>query len=208
MQFKDEWYSKKFDFTNADDRLDAINAYIYFNANILSDKNQKAAERLSKEAKKAGYKFVQTNNTNNPHVISTTRFDLVKEGSILERLLNGESPRSVLLDEAAPKLDRDTIAKLDVEAIIPDQKDKMRAENLLFKGHTFHGDGSPWTSEASKMAKLITDPYKLVRRAKAVVNKWGTRSYNGENVWEPFRDRLLDMGFTPEQIRLISEYKD
>jgi hypothetical protein len=130
---------------------------------------------------------------------------------LIERILNGEDIRQVI-DEASQKLTRDQIAQLDVEAIIPDQKDKDRAESLVCNKaggrRSFYGSGAPFTVEASKMAKLITDPYKLVRRAKAVVNKWGTRDYNGENVWEPFRDRLIQMGFTNSQIRAISEYRD
>ena len=130
--------------------------------------------------------------------------------SAIERILSGENIRQVLITEAAPKLSREQVAQLDVDAIIPDQKDKDRAEGLRFRGRTFHGDNSPWGSEASKMAKLITDPYKLVRRAKAVVSRWGTesRGFDRNNVWDPFRNRLLDMGFTPAQISIISHYHE
>ena len=130
-------------------------------------------------------------------------------GSI-ERILNGENIREVLLSEAAPKMSIEEVQQLDVDAIIPDQKDKDRADGLRWRGHTFHGDSSPWASEASKMAKLITDPYKLVRRAKAVVARWGTedRGIDRDNVWQPFRNRLIDFGFTGDQIRKIANYRE
>ena len=133
--------------------------------------------------------------------------------SIIERLLGGENVRDVVLTEAAPKLSRDEIQQLDVDAIVPDQKDIDRADGLSWQGSSFYGDGLPFSSEASKMAKLITDPYKLVRRAKAVVDRWGTetrthinRSFGSENVWEPFWERLRAMGFSREQIDKISKY--
>ena len=67
------------------------------------------------------------------------------------------------------------------------------------------------------MAKLIKDPYKLIRRAITVVKRWGTNDHIGydagvpknENAWTPFRDRLYEMGFTRTQIcELIEHAKD
>ena len=143
--------------------------------------------------------------------------------SATERILCGENIRQVLLTEAAVRLNPDQVALLDVDAIIPDGKDIRRAENLAFNNrHQFKGDGSPWGSEASKMAKLITDPYKLVRRAKAVVAKWGSDEGHHSNtgyshhvspdpdsdVWAPFKRRLQDMGFTAGQIAMIANYSE
>lgn len=100
---------------------------------------------------------------------------------------------------------------IKVDKIVPDEKDIMRAENLSFRHHSFYGSGAPFGSEASKMAKVIKDPYKLVRRAKAVINRWGTRDYTGysagvpkrENVWIPFREALINMGFSWDQVHQI-----
>lgn len=145
--------------------------------------------------------------------------------SVVEKILAGENIRQTLMDEAlneaAPKLSKEQVAQLDVDAIPPDDKDIMRAKNLAFKGSTFRGDGRPWGSEASKMAKLITDPYKLIRRAKAVAAKWGSDEGYMSNtgyyhhvgpdsetdVWGPFKRRLQDMGFTADQISKIANYR-
>ena len=59
---------------------------------------------------------------------------------------------------------------INVDLIHPDKKDTMRAENLSFRKGTFYGSGAPFASEASGMAKRITDAVKLVRRAKAGEN--------------------------------------
>lgn len=97
---------------------------------------------------------------------------------------------------------------MNIELIIPTQKDFERAEGLDFRKQfgrlTFHGNGDPFKSEAQKMAKLIKDPEKLVRRAKAVVATWGTE--NDENVWAPFKEALENMGFDHNEIREISQY--
>jgi hypothetical protein len=110
--------------------------------------------------------------------------------------------------------------EIDVNQITPDKKDSERAENLQFRGSTFHGSGAPWASQASKMAKCIKDPIKLVRRAKAVVQMYGFYDYFPEtippgkyfdkkelketNVWKPFADALNNMGFSYKQIREIA----
>ena len=101
------------------------------------------------------------------------------------------------------------VAEIDVNSIQPTQKDFDRAENLQFTQSyvgayksTFHGSGTPWNREAEKMAKLITDPIKLVRRAKAVLQTYGLNNeYDDETaVWKPFNDRLIKLGFTRQQI--------
>lgn len=113
-----------------------------------------------------------------------------------------------------------TPSEIDVNQITPDEKDREHAENLQFRGSTFHGSGAPWASQASKMAKCIKDPFKLVRRAKAVVQMYGFYDYYPEvippgkyfekeylkesNVWKPFADALNNMGFSYGQIREIA----
>ena len=114
------------------------------------------------------------------------------------------------------------VKDINVEEIIPTKKDIDRAKGLAWRGNTFYGNGAPFGSEASKMAKLIKDPIKLVRRAKAVVSYWDPRGYVGyysdyygrhvdpdkdNDVWEPFRSRLIDMGFSGEQINTIKNYR-
>jgi len=119
------------------------------------------------------------------------------------------------------------VKTLDVDAIKPEKKDHDRAEGLKFRGRTFHGDNSPFASEATKMAKLIKDPQKLVRRAKAVAQLYGSTKrdpYGGNagyytpgkdgrggvdtEVFAPFSDALKKMGFTREQIKKIENSKD
>lgn len=113
------------------------------------------------------------------------------------------------------------IKYIDVETINPTKKDIDRAEGLQYSGGTFRGDGKPFGSEASKMAKLIKDPIKLVRRSKAVAARYGADEGYDSNtgfyhhveadkdtdVWGPFKRRLIEFGFTPEQISIISNFK-
>ena len=95
-----------------------------------------------------------------------------------------------------------------IREFIPEKKDHDRAENLSWCRGSFYGSGAPFQSEASKMAKLIKDPGKLIRRSIAVVMRWGTSDHVGyncgqpktENAWTPFRARLAEMGFTWQQI--------
>ena len=107
----------------------------------------------------------------------------------------------------------------DLDRLIPLQKDIDRVDDFGFykKGYRnwFYGNGAPITSNASKMANLITDRAKLVRRAKAVVVRWGTRDHTGysagqpvrENVWIPFKKALEDAGFTSGEIRHIEGFR-
>jgi len=76
----------------------------------------------------------------------------------------------------------------------PESKDIMRARNLKVSRGKRSEDGLPFESEAEKMAKLITDVAKLVRRAKAV---W--REYRGPG-FDPFYRALRRYGFTESQI--------
>lgn len=96
---------------------------------------------------------------------------------------------------------------IKVELILPEGKDYERA-----LGFEYLNTGIPQLSKADRMAKLIKDPIKLVRRSKAVVGIWGTEDYLNdsdevENVWVPFRKALVAMGFNPDQIREISEFE-
>ena len=110
--------------------------------------------------------------------------------------------------------------QINVQELSPTAKDIERAEGLRWRGRTFHGDNSPWRSQASKMAKLIKKPDKLVRRAMAVADMYGTADYFPDTVppgrwwsddwkkekyaWKPFADALKGMGFAWSDIRYIA----
>jgi len=103
---------------------------------------------------------------------------------------------------------------IDVDILVPTNKDIERAEGLAWQKSTSFGNGSPFESSATSMAKLIQDNEKLVRRTKAVVQRWGTFDYTGfsngepqiQNVWKPFRKALVKAGFTGEQIQRIANF--
>lgn len=83
---------------------------------------------------------------------------------------------------------------IDVSLLFPEPKDLDRARNLYAKGG-YYAEGKAMT-----MSRVITDPYKLVRRAKAVV------LVNGRSDWRvvgPFTSALRNMGFIKEQIESI-----
>ena len=103
-------------------------------------------------------------------------------------------------------------ADLDVDSIHPEQKDYDRADGLKFRGHTFHGNNCPWEGEASKMAKSIKNPEKLVRRAKAVAGTYGTGThYAGDGtkheIWSHFENALQRHGHSREAIKKVSEHQ-
>ncbi len=81
----------------------------------------------------------------------------------------------------------------------PESKDIMRARNLAISRGVRSEDGMPYASEAEKMAKLITDVAKLVRRAKAV---W--RVYTGPG-FDPFYRALRRYGFSEGQIQELKD---
>lgn len=83
---------------------------------------------------------------------------------------------------------------IDVSLLFPEPKDLDRARDLYKKG-SYYADG-----KASTMARVITDPYKLVRRAKAVVMVNGKSDYK---TVPHFVDALKRMGFIKEQIEQI-----
>jgi len=106
---------------------------------------------------------------------------------------------------------------IDVNRILPESKDIMRAEGLMILRGKMKGDSKPFYSNASKMSKLITDPYKMVRRAKAVSQMYGFGDYfplppgrtidEGSNVFKPFAEQLKNMGFSKQQIDDIAAWK-
>lgn len=106
-------------------------------------------------------------------------------------------------------MSQEDIQKIDVKSVKPEKKDLDRAEGLKLNGKKSHEDGSPWAVSAGKMAKLIKDPMKLVRRSKAVRQAYGdTYSKDKEaDVWTPFREALVNMGFSEEQISEIEGVK-
>lgn len=75
-----------------------------------------------------------------------------------------------------------------------EEKDYMRAVELGAKGSS--------VSNASKMARLIRDTEKLVRRSCAIAAVWG----KGSDEFLQFKHRLGEFGFTEQQIEEISNY--
>lgn len=134
---------------------------------------------------------------------------------------SSNNPMVLELKESLNEAFTGSIEDINVDEIVPQQKDYDRAKGLQFKGRSFRGDGQPWGSEASKMAKLIKDPIKLVRRAKAVAAVYGADEGYMSNtgyyhhvspdaetdVWGPFKKRLIEFGFTNDQIGSISNFK-
>ena len=86
---------------------------------------------------------------------------------------------------------------LNISLIHPEEKDYVRSLGL-----ESDAKGTPSEAKALRMANAIKDPFKLVRRAKAVVAIWGT-----EDAWVPFRDALIRMGFSKSQIKDISKFE-
>jgi len=102
------------------------------------------------------------------------------------------------------------VKELNIDSIEPEPRDYDRAVGLA----TSFDDYVPDTGKAQRMANAIKDPYKLVRRAKAVVGAWGTDNYKvkfdwlpSPNVWLPFYAALVKMGFTEGQIDEISRFE-
>jgi len=106
---------------------------------------------------------------------------------------------------------------IDVNRILPETKDIMRAEGLMNMRGKTRDDDKPFRSNASKMSKLITDPYKMVRRAKAVSQMYGYGDYfplapgktvdQATNVFAPFAEALERAGFSKKQINEIAGWK-
>jgi hypothetical protein len=102
------------------------------------------------------------------------------------------------------------VKEFNIDSIEPEPKDYDRAVGLA----SSHDEYVPDTGKAQRMANAIKDPYKLVRRAKAVVGAWGTDNYKvkfdwlpSPNVWLPFKSALVKMGFTESQIDEISRFE-
>lgn len=101
---------------------------------------------------------------------------------------------------------------IDVSEIKPVEKDRQRAEGLAVYRGKKNNNGAPFAMAAILMAEKITDYEKMVRRAKAVVKKWGCKDYKNddggqENVWLPFETGLERMGFSKEDIEEIKKHK-
>ncbi len=68
-------------------------------------------------------------------------------------------------------------------------KDVERADNLNWRGNTFHPMGGDIAiSNASRMAKVIKDREKLLGRFEAVTERWGDWK-----IQEPFVNRILEV---------------
>lgn len=98
---------------------------------------------------------------------------------------------------------------MDVESICPDKKDLKRALAMDKLPKGIYG-GGPLQSKANPQAKAITNSYKLIRRAKAVVQIWGTGEHETRkgisNPWKPFREKMIREGFTAEQVKIVENY--
>lgn len=82
---------------------------------------------------------------------------------------------------------------LDPDFFEPEEKDIQRAIDLSRK---------PWSKQdgaAEGMAKLITDPQKLVRRAKAI-------ALHAPRQFQPFKQQLRRAGYNDEQISRVQNY--
>ena len=102
------------------------------------------------------------------------------------------------------------VKELNIDSIEPEPKDYDRAVGLA----SSYDEYVPDSGKALRMANAIKDPYKLVRRAKAIVGAWGTEDYEGgsvytpkPNVWLPFKSALVKMGFSEHQIDEISRFE-
>jgi len=101
------------------------------------------------------------------------------------------------------------VKEFNIGSIEPEPKDYDRAVGLA----SSHDEYVPDPGKAQRMANAIKDPYKLVRRAKAIVGAWGTDNYEGKawlpspNVWLPFDAALRRMGFTEDQISEIARFE-
>ena len=79
------------------------------------------------------------------------------------------------------------VETIKIEDIHPEQKDHDRVANLK-------------SAREDSMAKSITDPIKLIRRTKAYILK------NGD-IKNPFINKMVEMGFTDKQIKVLSSYE-
>lgn len=112
------------------------------------------------------------------------------------------------------------MTNIDVSKINPSKIDYDRVDGLRYQGKKFYGGGQPFRGQASKMAKLIKDPIKLIKRAKAVSYMYGVGDYfelpygqyidsewkELHDVWKPFEIRLKEFGFSKKQINEIAAY--
>lgn len=141
-------------------------------------------------------------------------FDVVvdpdKEEGLSERKFNwdGDGADYIseinLIKEPSKKLDENRLKPdefnrlkdlglLDPDFFEPEEKDIQRARDLQRK------DWSKRDGAAESMAKLITDPQKLVRRAKAI-------ALHAPRFFYPFERELKRAGYNEEQISRVRNY--
>lgn len=112
--------------------------------------------------------------------------------------------------DSIPNIDPGRFDHIKVEHIHPEPKDLMRARDMakLPKGIPA---GGPLQSKADPQAKAITNSAKLIRRAKAVVQIWGTGDHETvkgtSNPWVPFREKMIREGFTADQVDIVAYYE-
>jgi hypothetical protein len=108
------------------------------------------------------------------------------------------------------------IADINLDNVVPDKKDYERARGLRWSGSSFYGNHAPFGHQVKKMTKSIKDPYKLIRRSKAVLAVYGTQTTGGMsngkvvdeiNSWNEFRDALYSMGFNAAQIGKLASWR-
>ena len=124
--------------------------------------------------------------------------------ALISNILEGRPVREVIAEASVRPQD------IDVASVRPEKKDWDRANGLRFHGTKFNGDNSPFAIKARTMANAIKDPYKMIRRAKAVRGVYGT-DYDGtssSDVYAQFRRAMLNMGFTPDQVAIVDDYQD
>jgi hypothetical protein len=82
-------------------------------------------------------------------------------------------------------------------------KDKMRAEELSKRKVNTRESMTPLQiaiGNAGKMAKVITDPGKLIARMEAVYNEWGPGP-----VLQPFIDRIIEL--EPQHRKYVAAWR-
>lgn len=100
----------------------------------------------------------------------------------------------------------EAVKTLSVQSIMPEEKDLDRAHNLYFRKQEdgdFKRESSMDLKVAQKMSSLITDPVKLIRRTKAVINEAKKRRDNSADTRASikcFIRRMRELEFTEDQI--------
>ena len=104
----------------------------------------------------------------------------------------------------------------NINSIIPTEKDFEMVKTFIWNGNCTYGSNAPFTTVAKRLANRMKTEKNLIKKAKAVIEVWGTRDYQGgigggnwvtENAWKPFLDKLKEMDFTQSQINEIINYR-